>query len=51
MKRRRIEKVPDGRKSKFTPTGGKRGCLCSDNKTYSKKCCNGSIYAQGIGKG
>ena len=28
--------------------GSKRGCLCADGK-YSKKCCDGSLEAQGIG--
>ena len=28
--------------------GSKRGCLCPDGK-YSKKCCDGSLEAQGIG--
>ncbi len=51
MKRRKIEKVPDGRKSRTSPVGGKRGCLCADSKTYSKKCCDGSLHAQGIGAG
>jgi hypothetical protein len=32
-----------------SPKGGKRGCLCADN-TYSSKCCDGSLRAQGIGK-
>jgi hypothetical protein len=32
-----------------SPKGGKRGCLCKDN-TYSNKCCDGSLRAQGIGK-
>lgn len=32
----------------ITPKGGKRGCLCPDNK-YRKECCDGSFYAQGIG--
>lgn len=36
------EKIP-------SPKGGKRGCLCKDG-TYSKKCCDGSLEAQGIGK-
>ena len=31
-----------------SPTGGKRGCACPDG-TYSKKCCDGSLQAQGIG--
>jgi hypothetical protein len=29
--------------------GSKRGCLCED-ETYSTKCCDGSLQAQGIGK-
>lgn len=36
------EKIP-------SPKGGRRGCLCKDG-TYKKKCCDGSIEAQGIGK-
>ena len=36
------EKIP-------SPKGGRRGCLCKDGK-YSKKCCGGSLEAQGIGK-
>ena len=35
-------------KSKTSPKGGKRGCLCPDGK-YSKDCCNGDLEAQGIG--
>ena len=35
--------------SKSSPRGGKRGCLCADGKTYSSKCCDGSLQAQGIG--
>ena len=34
---------------KATGKGGKRGCLCKDN-TYSQKCCDGTLRAQGIGK-
>ena len=34
--------------SKTSPKGGKRGCLCEDG-TYSNKCCDGSLEAQGIG--
>lgn len=34
--------------SKTSPKGGRRGCLCADN-TYSIKCCDGSLQAQGIG--
>jgi len=36
-------------KSKSSPLGGKRGCLCPDGK-YRAKCCNGDLQAQGIGK-
>ena len=36
--------------SKASPRqGSRRGCLCS-NGTYSSKCCDGSLEAQGIGK-
>ena len=35
--------------SKVSPRGGKRGCLCKDG-TYKKKCCDGSLQAQGIGQ-
>jgi hypothetical protein len=34
--------------SRVSPKGGKRGCLCADD-TYSSKCCDGSLEAQGIG--
>jgi len=29
--------------------GGTRGCLCKEKLTYSKKCCDGTLWAQGIG--
>jgi hypothetical protein len=35
-------------KSKTSPKGGKRGCLCDDG-TYSKECCNGDLQNQGVG--
>lgn len=35
-------------KSKTSPKGGKRGCLCPDG-TYSKDCCNGDLQNQGLG--
>ena len=35
--------------SRTSPRGGRRGCLCKDGKTYSRKCCDGSLQAQGIG--
>lgn len=34
--------------SRTSPKNGKRACLCEDN-TYSRKCCDGSLEAQGIG--
>jgi len=34
--------------SRTSPKNGARGCLCDDN-TYSVKCCDGSMIAQGIG--
>lgn len=30
--------------------GARRGCLCADNKTYSRNCCDGSLRGQGIGQ-
>ena len=30
--------------------GGTRACLCKDKNTYSKKCCDGTLWAQGIGQ-
>jgi hypothetical protein len=35
--------------SKSSPRNGRRGCLCPDG-TYSTKCCDGSLQAQGIGR-
>jgi hypothetical protein len=35
--------------SKISPRGKRRACLCEDN-TYSIKCCDGSLRAQGIGR-
>lgn len=31
-----------------SPQNDKRACLCKDN-SYSRKCCDGSLRAQGIG--
>lgn len=36
--------------SRTSPKSSERGCLCKDTNTYSRKCCDGSIWAQGIGK-
>ena len=35
-------------KSKTSPKGGKRGCLCDDG-TYKAECCTGELQAQGVG--
>lgn len=32
-----------------SPQNDSRACLCPDGKTYSRKCCDGSLQAQGIG--
>lgn len=32
-----------------SPKNGKRGCLCWDTETYSKKCCDGHYRSQGVG--
>lgn len=34
--------------SRITKSNGKRGCLCDDN-TYHPKCCDGTIWAEGVG--
>jgi len=35
--------------SRTSPKGDRRGCLCWETSTYSLKCCDGSVRAQGIG--
>jgi hypothetical protein len=32
-----------------SPKTKKEGCLCPDG-SYNKKCCDGSLQAQGVGK-
>ncbi len=36
--------------SRTSPKSSARGCLCKDTNTYSRKCCDGSLWSQGIGK-
>ena len=36
--------------SKSSPKSSSIGCLCPDGRTYSRKCCDGTLEAQGIGK-
>ena len=33
-----------------SPRSSSRGCLCPDGRTYSTKCCDGTLEAQGVGK-
>lgn len=44
------KKINYDNKHTSSPKTNKRGCLCKDGETYSRKCCNGSYQAQGIGK-
>lgn len=34
--------------SKSSPKNSRKACLCPDG-TYNRKCCDGSLQAQGIG--
>ncbi len=36
--------------SNSSPKSNRRACLCKDKLTYSRKCCDGSLPAQGIGQ-
>ena len=42
---KRNNKIP----SWTSPKGSSRACYCKDTNTYSRKCCDGSLWAQGIG--
>ena len=42
----RLKNFFPGRSS---PKGSSRACLCKNKNTYSRKCCDGSLWAQGIG--
>ena len=33
-----------------SPSNSSRACYCKDQNTYSKECCDGSLWAQGIGR-
>ena len=35
--------------SRTSPKNSDRGCMCKDQNTYSRECCDGSLWAQGIG--
>jgi len=35
--------------ARSSQNGGQRGCLCPDALNYSRACCDGSLWAQGVG--
>jgi hypothetical protein len=39
------DKIP----SYSSPKGSSRACYCKETNTYSRKCCDGTTWAQGIG--
>ena len=41
---------PGPTKGLSSPKNSRRGCLCLDGKTYSRKCCDGLLIQQGIGQ-
>mgnify|MGYP000362294575 CR=1 FL=1 len=47
QKSRRIGAIPQT-PANSSPSSSARACLCKDS-TYSTKCCDGSLQAQGIG--
>ena len=36
-------------RGKSSPKNSRRGCMCLDSNTYSRRCCNGALQEQGIG--
>ena len=50
-RRRRKNAYRDiGQELNVSPTGTNRACLCPDGQDYSIDCCDGSLWAQGIGR-
>lgn len=37
-------------RGKSSPKNSRRGCLCIDSNTYSRRCCGGALIQQGIGQ-
>jgi len=35
--------------SRTSPKASRRACLCKETDLYSIECCDGSLWAQGIG--
>ncbi len=48
-RRKRKNRYSPERGNNASPRGGSRACLCKDEQTYSIDCCDGSLWAQGIG--
>lgn len=44
-----MDKLKNKTQGLATRQDDERACLCA-NGTYSRKCCDGSLQAQGIGK-
>ena len=41
-------KAAPGQNNPSPPGGSSRACLCADGRSYSKDCCTGALWAQGI---
>jgi len=50
MKKKFIKRFAHSIQSKGSLRGGNRACLCPD-LTYHVNCCDGSLFAQGVGQG
>ena len=35
--------------SRTSQSGSRKACLCKEENTYSRECCDGSLWSQGIG--
>jgi|TARA_R110000787_G_scaffold105809_1_gene213340 hypothetical protein len=49
IRRNRGINSPNYIPARAAQNGGQRACLCPDTNDYSRACCDGSIWAQGIG--
>jgi hypothetical protein len=50
MKKNKTNRGSGETPSYSSPRNNRKGCLCKDN-TYNVKCCDGTLRAQGIGRG
>lgn len=48
MRKRIVRRKKNATVSRVSPRNSRRACLCPDG-TYSRKCCDGTLEAQGIG--